>query len=110
MDGSRVLSTCSKTGPEMRSDKDNSIKLLKTIIENYFFFIWKYISKHPIYKQLLAKMIAQYSTIQNTPSKAMFGSIDRPITASTHGRSTISYDILVNLSSPCSSASKNLDN
>ena len=34
LDGNRVLSTCSKTGPEMRSDKDNSIKLLKTIIEN----------------------------------------------------------------------------
>ena len=46
----------------MRSDKDNSIKLLKTIIENYFFFIWKYISKHPIYKQLLAK---KYRAIQN---------------------------------------------
>ena len=43
LDGNGVMSTCSKTGPEMGSDKDNSIKKILKLI------IWKYISQHPIH-------------------------------------------------------------
>jgi len=38
LDGNGVMSTCSKTGPEMGSDKDNSIKqLLQLTIFNFSF-------------------------------------------------------------------------